>query len=353
MKKMIAGSKKREEKENGMTGSLQDFGLTDLLQMLGQQQKTGVLHLSSGDKEVQIFFDQGMIVGTASRQKNGPESPLGERLIRGGLLPREKWQGALKQHQEEMIPVEKVLLQTGLVRREDLTATLRLLVFETVYNLFKWKGGRFHFVAKPVSFDPGLLEPLQPEYLLLDVLRMVDEWPLFAERIPTFQMVLRKVDPLGALDGLGGKEWEKKRTFQMDVIYELINGQRTIQEIIDLSFVGEFDSCKSIIVLLDSGVIEVSGTLEGGRKEKRGGVRKIMVHAGPGLLLAALILLAFWQIIFVRGEFFPLTRPAHDGWLTFRDSLRKIEEQKAIHAREVYFLEKGRSAASLSPSLPQ
>jgi hypothetical protein len=33
----------------GLTGSLKEFGLTDLFQVLGQQQKTGVLNLQ-GDE---------------------------------------------------------------------------------------------------------------------------------------------------------------------------------------------------------------------------------------------------------------------------------------------------------------
>ncbi len=61
-----------------MTGSLKEFGLTDLFQVLGQQQKTGVLNLQGDEKTVQVFFDKGMIVKVEFPEERGQKSPLAE-----------------------------------------------------------------------------------------------------------------------------------------------------------------------------------------------------------------------------------------------------------------------------------
>ena len=166
-----------------------------------------------------------------------------------------------------------------MITKEDLSAALRLLTFDTIYGLFKWQGGTFRFETKPVSYDQEFVEPLNSEYLLLDVLRMVDEWPMIAERLPSFDMVLQKINPMATLDILAGTPWEKSRTFQMEVIYDLIDGQRAIKEIIDLSFVEEFETCKNLINLMDAGLIELDF---GQREEREAKGRKIPGDQTPG-----------------------------------------------------------------------
>jgi hypothetical protein len=215
---------------------LKDFGLTDIFPLIGQQQKTGVLTLQEDKKAkrvVQILFDKGMIVGTAFPSEPPDEPPLAKRLIRGGVLSEEKWKKAYNKQKEELISIENALLNTGMVVKEDLVAALRLLTFESFYDLFKWKGGIFRFETKEISYDPTFVEPISSEHLLLDVLRMVDEWPMIAERIPAFDVVLKKSDPTATLDELTGTASEKKRMVQLDVFYDLIDGHRTVQEIID------------------------------------------------------------------------------------------------------------------------
>ena len=37
-----------------LKGTLKDFGIADILQLIGQQQKTGTLHLQGRDQEVHV-----------------------------------------------------------------------------------------------------------------------------------------------------------------------------------------------------------------------------------------------------------------------------------------------------------
>jgi hypothetical protein len=70
--------------------------------------------------------------------------------------------------------LEKVLVSNGMVTKEDLTAALRLVTVDTIYGLLNGRGS-FRFETKPVSYDHEFVEPMNSEFLLLDVLRMVDE----------------------------------------------------------------------------------------------------------------------------------------------------------------------------------
>lgn len=319
--------------------------MTDIFPLLGQQQKTGVLTLQE-DKEakkvVQILFDKGMIVGTAFPSEPAEEPTLGKILIRGGLLSPEKWKKAYDQHIEQLISVENALLNTGVVVKEDLVAVLRLLTFETIYDLFKWKGGIFRFETKQIAYDPSFVEPIPSEYLLLDVLRMVDEWPMLAERISTFDMVLQKSNPMATLDDLAGTPWEKKRTVQMEVLYDLVDGRRTIREIIDLSFIGEFDACKNLVIMMDAGLIELSSigaSIEKGKKSKASGRLR---DASAYFLVGVLAFFLVFQLSITRWADFPISQEEREKLQPIQASLRRVEKLRSMNAREVFFLEENR-----------
>jgi Domain of unknown function (DUF4388) len=268
--------------------------------------------------------------------------------MRGGLVSAENWKKAFQQHKDGLLSVEKALANTGMVTKEDLTAAVRLLTFDTVYGLFKWKGGSFRFETKPVSYDPEFVEPLSSEYLLLDVLRMVDEWPLVAERLPNFDIVLQKTNPMASLDVLSGTPWEKNRTFQMEVIYDLIDGQRSIKEIIDLSFVEEFETCKNLITMMDAGLIESTATVSVKKEKGKVNTHRLTRHlADFGALLAVGIvaLLVFSQLAVTRMPNFPWSQEERRGWGIFQSSLEKLRESRVTQAREVFFLEENRYPA--------
>jgi hypothetical protein len=318
--------------------------LTDLFQVLGQQRKTGILNLEGDKKVVQVLFEKGLIVGVAFPGDTEEEPALGRRLIRGRVISAENWHRAYKQHKDNLVGLEKVLVDNGMVTKEDLTAALRLLIVDTIYGLFKWKRGSFRFETKPVSYDPEFVEPMNSEFLLLDVLRMVDEWPMIAERLPSFDMVLQKLNPMTTLDALVGTPWEKNRTFQMEVIYDLIDGQRSIREVIEVSFVEEFETCKYLILLMDAGLIEsTSIKVKKDRGEgRKWQVAKYLADAAAYLLVGIFALLLFFQFTTTRLVHFPFTYGERQGWHAVRDSVGKVYELKVKNAREVFFLEENR-----------
>ena len=45
-----------------LSGTLKDFGIADIFQLIGNQQKTGALVLKNGAEEVEIGFAEGNIV---------------------------------------------------------------------------------------------------------------------------------------------------------------------------------------------------------------------------------------------------------------------------------------------------
>jgi len=165
---------------------------------------------------------------------------------------------------------------------------------------------------------------------------------LLADRIPNPQMVLRKVNEMATLEMLAGSAWADKRTFQMDLIYELVNGQRTINEIIDQNFVGEFETCKNLITMMDAGVIEPVGINPLRDRGNGNRSKKTLRNAGAYLLLGVLSLAVGIQLIGVRGSSFPFSPRESEGWKILRQPVEKMEADRKEHAAEVFLIEKGR-----------
>jgi CRP/FNR family cyclic AMP-dependent transcriptional regulator len=59
---------------SGMTGSLEEIPLVDLMQMINSAQKTGTVEVSTGRENANIYFYQGEIVQAIYNQKQGKEA---------------------------------------------------------------------------------------------------------------------------------------------------------------------------------------------------------------------------------------------------------------------------------------
>ena len=52
-----------------LQGTLKDFSITEIIQLIGQQLKTGVLKIRRGKNVVEIYFVDGMIVHVYSNYR--------------------------------------------------------------------------------------------------------------------------------------------------------------------------------------------------------------------------------------------------------------------------------------------
>ena len=73
-----------------LRGNLEDFGIADVFQLVGQQRKTGILEFTGTDgRRVQLRFDRGAVVSAAPADSRAHGS-LGEMFVRCGFLTRDQ-----------------------------------------------------------------------------------------------------------------------------------------------------------------------------------------------------------------------------------------------------------------------
>jgi hypothetical protein len=263
-----------------LEGTIKDFGLPDIFQLIGLQRKTGLLTLKSESETVVVTFENGMVVMADSSSKR-LEDRLGNVLVKQGKLPKERLDEALQTQRATLQRLGHLLLTNNCITSKDLKEALQVQVAQIVFKLFRWRDGEYHFApTEAVDYDRDNFTPMSADFILMEGIRMVDEWPIIEKKIPSLDIVFRTVvetsmieiqsggEPADdALTGLG----ERKRgsisastskirlTGEEERVYRRIDGQRTVQGIIDATGLGEFEACRTLFDLLNRNIIAPVG----------------------------------------------------------------------------------------------
>src|SRR5512145_2083203 len=261
-----------------LKGTLKDFGIAEILQLIGQQAKSGVLHLEGRDEEIHIAMADGNVV-RAEHVGRKTKERLGTRLVRAEVLTQEKLEYALDLQKRSLRRLGDILVEVGFVTRQDLKEMTALQTTETVYRLFHWKSGTYEFVPGDVEWDAESVTPLRAESVLMEGFRQVDEWPMVRRKISSTAMTFERLKEIeaeragghraksaeadvdDAFDAMGSdKPAESNGEFanlgaNERRLYLLATPGRTVDKIIDLSRFGEFESCKGLLNLVNLGYL--------------------------------------------------------------------------------------------------
>jgi hypothetical protein len=354
-----------------LKGTLGDFGLPDIFQLVGHQQKTGVLLLKDKEIEVKIYFVEGNVVKAEQSSRERAEL-LGNMLVRGGVISAEQLDTALTTQERTLRRLGDILIEIGACDRAALKEMARLQTTETIYRLFMWRKGTYEFTATPVDYDEQSYEPIRAENILMEGFRMVDEWPAVRKVVPSTRCtftVLKDLPPpsqaaggadddllAGMADAFGGGDAKddaapvKKIGGVERRVFPLVNSSRTVQDIIDLSRLGEFETTKGLANLVTGGFLRVTlpKVEEKADNDEPITLKRIWGAAGPVLTRVAL----YAVVAAAVGGLVRLASMGDVGVLAtsnatvvhraaLRDKIGDGAKVKIEQALEVYRLEEG------------
>ena len=226
-------------------GSLKEASLPDVLQLLALGQKTGCLSIVDGTKFGSVFFQHGKIVFGAIVNRR---DRLGDALLKRGFVTKEQLDAVL--HSQVSHPGRRygeLLVDSGYVSREIVEKELRVLVEEAVFSLFTWTQGIWTFEPDVHADGRGLAVAINPESLLMEGARRVDEWALVERRFPSFDVVFEMdAARAGVSTPLSGELAE---------VAHLLDGRRSIRAVIERSGLGEFMVGKALYELAAQGLL--------------------------------------------------------------------------------------------------
>lgn len=227
-----------------LEGSLTDFGLADILQLIYFQRKTGVLTLEGKADKVRLLFINGNIGGAESKRRM-EDNRLGKILLKKGHIKEKDLASALDEQRKTGVKLGNILIRNTFVAKDVIEEIVQSQITETIIQLFGWKHGTYEFAAQDVSPDKELPFSLDTQHLLMEGLRIVDEWSVIQGKI-TLDTLFRKLveDPSGLTDG------EQK-------VFAYVDGENDVSTIIDLCGEDNFEVSKTLLSLMDKGVVEV------------------------------------------------------------------------------------------------
>ena len=273
-----------------LEGTLRDFSLADIFQLIGLQRKTGVLTLRGKDDNVTVTFLDGKVVG-ADSGSHRLETRLGHVLMKSGMLTQEQLGRALEIQKETLQRLGFILTHYQIISEDSLKQALQLQILQIVYRLFRWKDGEYHFSQETtIEYDRDNVVPISAESILMEGARMIDEWPIIEKRIRSPEQVFRKKASGQEIVVVGGEDVDevdfdpsatatrKKKAVGGDKIriseeeksvFDLLDGKRKVGDIIEMSRLSEFDTSKALYELLTRDLIEeVRGHAPAGAAEQ-------------------------------------------------------------------------------------
>jgi len=150
-----------------LEGTLRDFSLADIFQLIGLQRKTGVLTLRAPEDVVTVSFLDGKVVGADSLNKR-IEDRLGQVLLKTGAVAQEELDAALRVQMETLERLGHILLRSAIISRDELRRALEQQVLQIIYRVFRWNDGDYHFSQETsIDYDVELITPLGAESILM------------------------------------------------------------------------------------------------------------------------------------------------------------------------------------------
>jgi tetratricopeptide (TPR) repeat protein len=231
-------------------GSLREASLPDVLQLLAMGKKTGCLSVTHRNNFGYIYFDKGKISYASIVNRR---DRIGDMLVKAGQISQDQLQSAIDaQGKQREKRIGDLLVDLGFISREKLHEHVRIQIEEAVYLLFTWNEGTFNFEVDVRPERQDLLVSINPESLLLEGARRVDEWSLIEKKIPSFDVVF-------------DADWRKLAatdlvlTAEQQAVLQYVDGRRDITHLVEASGLVEFEVGKALYGLLSAGLIHRVG----------------------------------------------------------------------------------------------
>ncbi|HUQ51254.1 MAG TPA: DUF4388 domain-containing protein, partial [Gammaproteobacteria bacterium] len=229
----------------GLRGDLRVVPLAEVLQLFDVQEQSGVLTVERSGARVDIYFRRGR-VDQAVAEGVPEEFLLGRFVMDAELIDRAQFERFLEERDGSQRLIGAQLVKQGYLIEPDLKACLTRQTSELIYEILRWRHGRFRFAAG-LELPPSVIDAalgLDVEAVLMEGYRRVDEWHLIERAIDNFDIVFLRNEDQVAQMGRG------RLTREELAVLELVNGKNTVKDIVRKSRMGSFEVSKMLYRLL-------------------------------------------------------------------------------------------------------
>ena len=234
-----------------LSGNLETFHITNVLQLLHNDQKTGILNVTWKGEAIKVYIREGSIIhATKSHEKNR----LGDLLIKNGIITEKQLKECLKAAKKQNTPLGKVVVEKEYATAKSLGKIIFKQAENAIFDMFFWEKGEFEYTDKTFSTQGMVVKKINIMSTILEAARRIDEMSVLKKQIPREDMVFQASDSVkdNSKIKLNPDEWS---------VLALVDGKLSVKQIMSESINDSFTVYQILNSLISYGSIKEKETL--------------------------------------------------------------------------------------------
>jgi hypothetical protein len=216
-----------------LRGSLHEFELADIFQLIANDGKTGQLVIYDKTDEAFVIFSRGKIIAAGNNMQN-LQTILFRYLIQIRRYSEKELNELLYLCHGEMKMFTHELISKNYIDEAELKSIVNMSIEDLACNLFLWENGHYRFDSLE-SVDDYMTSDiaLPSDAVTMEAMRRVDEW----------QRMKKSIDPNTVFAPVKQRIYDYRIERGIDFnsyILSLIDGVTTVNEICETSFFTEY-----------------------------------------------------------------------------------------------------------------
>ncbi len=235
-----------------LTGNIKDVSLVKILVYLNRNRNTGTLSIRAPAFTKNMYINQGDAIFASSTYE---DDRLGEMLLKAGKITVEQYDESVTLLKATKKRQGAILVECGYLTPKELFWGVKYQVKEIIHSMFQIEYGEYEFKEGDIPIEEVITLKMSMGNLIYEGVKKIENWTRIRNEMPETDSVFKlSDDPLSLFQDIELGNQDKK-------ILSLIDGKKTIKEVIDNSWIGSFEGLKILYVLWSIGMIELTSTI--------------------------------------------------------------------------------------------
>ncbi|MFQ5950277.1 MAG: DUF4388 domain-containing protein, partial [Nitrospiria bacterium] len=223
------------------SGRLRNLRLPNILQIMWQEEKTGVLNLFRNDLNKSIYLQNGEMIFATSHY---PDDRLGEVLLKAGKIRYKEYERSVELLKKTGKRQGTILVEEGFITPKDLFEGVIFQVKEIILSLFTWIDGEYKFKEGPLPTEEVITLDISTATLILEGIKRIRDWNRLLKDLPPPDSFIKASEDPPRLSKM------IQRSPATQALIQLADGRKTLYDILIASDMHSLECAQVLYYLL-------------------------------------------------------------------------------------------------------